>query len=220
MCARYSLMTSAQEFMDLFKVVDESFEDRPEIFPTDSVPIVIDAPSHNLERKVMRARWGFRPSWNVPSTKVLINVRSETAAQRPTFKRAFEARRCLMPVTAFYEWDGPRRFAFRRPDRRLFAFAGIYEQDLDGTGHELMCSLMTSAAISPVSLVNDRMPVVLSPQDFDTWLSPCTPISEIGRLCETSAPRLEIQEVDRRRPEIELDSPGFQPEKPQQPGLF
>jgi putative SOS response-associated peptidase YedK len=92
-------MTSPQEFLDLFKVVEEPFEARPELFPTDPVPIVTPHPDNLKDRQVQRARWGFHPSWNLVTTRPLINVRAETALKRPSFKRAFESRRCLLPAT-------------------------------------------------------------------------------------------------------------------------
>jgi putative SOS response-associated peptidase YedK len=98
--------------------------------------------------------------------------------------------------------------------------AAIFERD-EHLSHELTCALMTTEAQEPVALVHERMPVILAENAFEAWLNPQTPLSEIAQLCERLPFRIEIQEVDRRKPEIDLHGPPAEPSaKPSQPKLF
>ncbi|RYG87247.1 SOS response-associated peptidase [bacterium] len=161
--------------------------------PTDPVPGVDSAGQARL------FRWGFVPGWAKEANgKPLINARAETAPEKPTFRRAFQERRCALPATAFYEWrEEPARFDVAQPElfddapkptraapkrkRRyrftnaagLFAIAGIWEIWNGDDGSELhTCAVLTTDSNAIVTPYNERMPCVLQPEDVERWLDP------------------------------------------------
>ena len=133
-------------------------------------------------------RWGLLPSW----TKTLkqarpINGRSETAATNGMFKAALAARRCLVPADAFYEWkamrDGKQPHAIARRDGTPLAFAGVWEAWKAPDGELVRTfAILTTAANATMSVLHERMPVILEPDAWSLW------------LCDTVAP------VDLMRP--------------------
>ena len=118
-------------------------------------------------RTIESMAWGIMPSWAKESGKALINARSETLAEKPTFRDAFKNRRCLVPASGYYEWkreDGNKiPYYFYRTDEPLFAFAGLYSED----GKYV---IVTTAASQVISHIHDRMPVILSTDGEKHWL--------------------------------------------------
>jgi putative SOS response-associated peptidase YedK len=108
------------------------------------------------------------------STKPLINARSENAAAKPTFRKALQERRCLVPTTGFYEWkvegDQKQPFLFRREDGAPFAFAGITDfYDTKG-GVAPACAILTTSASKFKRQFHERMPVIVPQPAWDIWL--------------------------------------------------
>lgn len=107
----------------------------------------------------------------------LINARSETVAEKPSFRGAFKKRRCLIPADGFYEWqrrEGNRKqpFYFRMRDEHPFGFAGLWER-WEGKGGEVLdtCTILTTEANEVLRPVHDRMPVIIHPEDYELWLA-------------------------------------------------
>ncbi|MBK1880188.1 SOS response-associated peptidase [Pelagicoccus mobilis] len=133
------------------------------------------ADPHLLEPVHMR--WGLVPSWSkTPSTRApMINARSETVSEKPSFKAAFKRRRCLVPADGFYEWQqqegGKVPVHFSMQDDSVFLMAGIWEK---WTGHENegfeSYTILTTQANSLISAYHDRMPVILSGNKIEQWL--------------------------------------------------
>jgi putative SOS response-associated peptidase YedK len=122
-------------------------------------------------------QWGLVPSWaKDPSIGArMINARSETAADKPSYRAAFRRRRCLIPADGFYEWAqrprGPKQpVRFTVGDGEPFAFAGLWEQWASPDGALESCTILTTAANALVARVHDRMPVILPPEAYDRWL--------------------------------------------------
>jgi putative SOS response-associated peptidase YedK len=126
----------------------------------------------------------------------MINARSETLAEKPAFRSAFRARRCLIPADGFLEWrqsasgaKGKKQpFWIHRPDGGPFAFAGLWEGWRDpGAGLAIeSCTIVTTAANATLRELHDRMPVVLAPGDYPLWIDPN--VDEPGRLQHLLAP--------------------------------
>jgi putative SOS response-associated peptidase YedK len=138
------------------------------IAPTQQIAIIEDS---GTGRHLTSARWGLAVPW---STKPMINARSETVAERPTFRKALQGRRCLIPTTGFYEWrtenDRKQPFLFRREDGAPFAFAGISDfYDTKG-GVAPACAILTTAASSFMRQFHERMPVIVPQPAWDVWL--------------------------------------------------
>jgi putative SOS response-associated peptidase YedK len=177
-CGRYTLKSSGEALARHFELREvPQFAPRYNIAPSQDVRVVrVDAGG---ERTLRQHRWGLVPFW-AESAAVgnrMINARSETAATKPAFREALRQRRCLVPMDGFYEWKrsgprpGPRWFS--APDGELWGVAGLWERWRDPAGSELLsCTLLTTDANAAVAEVHDRMPVVLSPRDYATWLDP------------------------------------------------
>jgi len=176
MCGRYSLTTPPEAMRDLFGV--ETLLNMParyNIAPTQTAPVV-RRPEDGDGRALAMMRWGLIPSWAKDMTMAarMINARSETVAEKPSFRRAYSKRRCLVPSDGFYEWqktDGakqPWRICMR--DRSLFAFAGLYETWLGPDGKVDSYTILTTVANQTLHPIHPRMPVILPPEAFAAWL--------------------------------------------------
>ncbi len=123
-------------------------------------------------------RWGLIPSWSRDATigNRLINARSETVAEKPSFRAAFRARRCLIPADGFYEWqrlDGRKQpYFIRLAAATPFAMAGLWESWRGAAGVVETFTILTTAANDTVRPIHERMPVILDPAAHDAWLDP------------------------------------------------
>ncbi len=171
MCGRYSLEARPDEIAAAFEIAEAVVcAARYNIAPTQTVPVVRIDPA-TTQRCLELIRWGL-PSYG-SNPRPLINARSETVDRKPSFRRAFASRRCLVPATGFFEWQKLGRarqaFHFRRRDGGLFAFAGIW----DHTGTEGDAFVILTTRPNPtVSPIHDRMPVILAPEAYSKWLDP------------------------------------------------
>ncbi|MFL6229988.1 MAG: SOS response-associated peptidase [Pyrinomonadaceae bacterium] len=128
----------------------------------------------NEERHALRFQWGLVPSWS-REPMGFINARAETVAEKPSFWESFKRRRCLIPADGFYEWRREGRakqpFYFQMKDEGVFAFAGLWDTLGKDGDPVVSCAIITTTPNDLVGTVHDRMPVILSPSDFGTWLS-------------------------------------------------
>ncbi len=177
MCGRYCFKTSAEETRSLLGYLENpDFPPRQHVLPGS--PIAIVTQSRGV-RNFKLVRWGFIPAWvkEVKPGKPMINARSETVMEKPSFRNAFRRRRCLIPADGFYEWEGDipgkkQPYFIRRPDNSLFAFAGIWEHWMGPDGSELeTAAIITAAPNQEISRIHDRSPVIIHPPDFNTWLA-------------------------------------------------
>ena len=176
MCGRYNIRTNSADFAQLFGT-DPAFEPptRYNAAPTQMLPIV----RMNGERHVSLARWGLIPSW-AKDHKIgyrLINARSETVDEKPSFRLAFKSRRCLVPASGFYEWkklDARTKQAhhIHRKDDGLFAFAGLWERWTKGDEPVESFTILTTLPNATLSELHDRMPVILPDDSHAVWLDP------------------------------------------------
>lgn len=161
-------------------------EPRFNVAPTQSAPVVrVDAEGR---RVAVSLRWGLVPFWaSDPAIgSRLINARGEEAAGKPSFRAAFKARRCLVPMSDFYEWQalpGEKRkqpWAFRVRAVPLFAVAGLWERWEKGpTGEPLETfALLTCAPNALLEPIHTRMPVIVPPALYDLWLDPAVTRAE------------------------------------------
>lgn len=131
-------------------------------------------------RELRPLHWGLIPSWakDRRTGYRMINARAETAAEKPAFRAAFRARRCLVPADGFYEWQasahGKQPWYFTRHDGDPLCFAGLWEHWTDPEGGEQVESttILVTSANARVGQVHDRMPVILEPEAQARWLDP------------------------------------------------
>ncbi|MBW4562176.1 MAG: SOS response-associated peptidase [Mojavia pulchra JT2-VF2] len=179
MCGRFTLNQAAAVLAQAFDVeAVPNLEAQYNIAPTHMVATAL----HNLEsnkREFQYLRWGLIPSWAKDPTigAKLINARAETVVEKPSFRSAFKHRRCLVLADGFYEWQRQaskkQPFYFRVQDGQPFAFAGLWEKWRSPSIEEIVsCTILTTAANKLLQPIHDRMPVILSPDDYNLWLDP------------------------------------------------
>ena len=178
MCGRYTLRTPVEKLAEEFGFEATSVELPPKynVAPTQEVAAVL---SEGGERHLELLRWGLIPSWaDDPGIgSRMINARAETAPEKPSFRRAFRERRCLIPADGFYEWkrtNGTKQpYCIRMREGRPFAFAGLWESWKDDGGPEIRsCAILTTAPNALAGEIHDRMPVILPAGSYDAWLDP------------------------------------------------
>jgi putative SOS response-associated peptidase YedK len=179
MCGRFTLTASPDELTGFFGLAAAPpLEPRYNIAPTQQVFAVrADQGGH---RQGAMLRWGLIPSWaNDPGIgNKMLNARSETAADKPSFRGAMRRRRCLIAASGFFEWQkvGSKKqpyYIHSRDDGPL-AFAGLWERWDKGEGPVESCTILTTGANDLMRPLHDRMPVILDAQDFDRWLDAAT----------------------------------------------
>ena len=184
MCGRYVSTSAPGEIAKYFgadAVSDVVLEESYNVAPTNDVYAVLEVGG---VRRVEPLHWGLVPIW-AKDLKVgnrMINARSETLAERNAYKRAYRKRRCLIPADGFYEWKrqpGSTRkqpFYIHRTDDEPLAFAGLWEiwKGPDRSGDEVVRSttIVTGPANDLMAEIHDRMPVILPPDAWGTWLDP------------------------------------------------
>jgi putative SOS response-associated peptidase YedK len=174
MCGRASLTSSPQELEEAFDLeAAPALSPRYNIAPSEPILAVRSHPSGSRDAAFLR--WGLvRPGSE--DAKAPINLRLESAA-KGAMKRTLSERRCIVPLTGFYEWKraGKARqpFNIRRKDGKVFGVAGLWER-LEGPGVEPLesCLVLTTAANDVVRPIHDRMPVILDPASYAQWLDP------------------------------------------------
>lgn len=182
MCGRYSITTPVEALRGVFKFRNPSLNLQPRwnVAPTQEAPVVRLAKDGARELRMLR--WGLVPFWakDMFGAARMINARGETVAEKPAFREAFKARRCLVPADGFYEWetlgDSPSKqpLLFRMADGQPFAFAGLWERWQPKGGGEPVetFTIVNTAANAIMARYHDRVPIVLAPVDYATWLDP------------------------------------------------
>jgi putative SOS response-associated peptidase YedK len=179
MCGRFTLFEPDKVLSREFGVSGVSaLSPRYNIAPSQNVVAVRAAPS-GTDREFALLRWGLIPSWSKDPAigNRLINARSETAHEKPSFRNAFKRHRCLIPANGFYEWQrlerGKQPYFVRMRDERLFAFAGLWDR-WESPDKDVIetCTILTTAANAVLAPIHDRMPVILPSTEYDRWLDP------------------------------------------------
>jgi putative SOS response-associated peptidase YedK len=208
MCGGYELEADPEALISAFRVdawlpglEEELLSLAPEHFPRMQGPIVLTrkpGPEHpEPARWLGLSRWGLVPHWasSLSEGDKMFNARAESLTQRPAFRDAFRTRRCVVPVSAFYEWkrEGKRsqRFVFRAQEGQPFvALAGLWALWRAPSGERVgSYTVITVAPNQLVAPIHDRMPAVLtSPEAIDRWLALDASPDELTRLLQPAPP--------------------------------
>jgi len=190
MCGRFTLQIPAELLAEIFGLSEApELPARYNIAPTQQVAVVRQHADGSNRLELLR--WGLIPSWaKDPSIgSKMINARSETIEEKPSFRAAFKSRRCLVLASGFYEWEVlagkkvPRYL--RLKEGGLMAFAGLWESWKAPDGGCLeSCTILTTAANSLIEPLHIRMPVILRPRDFATWLDRNANTAELKGLLQ------------------------------------
>ncbi|HUP31063.1 MAG TPA: SOS response-associated peptidase [Usitatibacter sp.] len=211
MCSRYFLDDDGNIIAHAFRVpVRGPIRKRFNIAPTQQAPVVRLSPQG--EREVAVLRWGLVPFW-AKDLKVgtkMINARSEGVEGKPAFRDAVKQRRCLVPATGFFEWQGEpghkQPFAITLPGQTLFAFAGLWERWKGAEGEPVETfTIVTTDANESVARIHDRMPVILPMDAIDEWLT--APPDEARRLLKPYEGAVELRAVGKYVSNVNNEGP-------------
>jgi putative SOS response-associated peptidase YedK len=177
MCGRFALNETPRKLAELFNLSgDLDFSPSWNIAPSLRICTIT---SDGLgSRHLHKMKWGLIPSWAKDATigNKLANARGETVAERPSFRSAFKSRRCLIPASGFYEWKSEKGVKFpwyiSLKSGDPMAFAGLWETWHPKEGDTIeSCCIITTDANKLMEPIHDRMPVILNPDQWNTWLS-------------------------------------------------
>lgn len=197
MCGRYASIKAPADLADEFRAVDVTdgaVQPDYNVAPTKNIVAVVERHPRDAEgvpdpdtteRSLRVLRWGLVPFWSkdAKAGARMINARSETAATKPSFRRALAARRCLLPAEGWFEWqrgeNHKQPYYTHYQDGSSLAMAGVWEywkpeQDPENRYPDglVTASVLTTAAVGVLAQVHDRMPLVLAPSAWDAWLDP------------------------------------------------
>ncbi len=194
MCGRYASTLPPEMLAELFQTSGPlpNFPPTWNMAPTQTAPVIRRHPE-TRERRIDVLTWGLVPHFTTdPKTaRRPINARAETIATSGVFRAAVRDRRCIIPATAFYEWRdepaGKQPFAIARQDGAPLALAGVWESWRNPDGEVLRTyAIVTTTANATMSLLHDRMPVILEAEDWPVWMG-----EAIGRPSELMRPAAE-----------------------------
>ena len=178
MCGRYTrhyTWAQVRDFLDLRFPDETGLRATYNVAPTHLAPIVRP---RGDERELAQARWGLIPPWaDDPTIGVkMFNARAETVATKPAYREAYRGKRCVVPVSGFFEWPKQSHLEhphyFSRADGQIMCLAGLWERWDKGQAPLETFTVITTSANEVVIDVHPRMPVVLEPDAIDAWLHP------------------------------------------------
>ena len=176
MCGRFQLKLDARMLAKIFDaaLTVDSFEFKGEIFPSEEAPVIIYNPQKDKKRRLGLMKWGFKLPF---SSNLIINARSESVDEKPTFKKSFQKKRCIVPAGAFFEWSGPEgnknKHKITLESQEIFALAGIYDKlTADQEEETWAFTIITTEANSQLADIHSRMPAILTEPEVDSWLDP------------------------------------------------
>ena len=164
MCGRFTSTASPEELMRKFGVtILQNLRPRWNLAPSQQALVIS---RHGLQNEAMMAQWGMP----LASAKhsILINARSETVQEKPTFREAFHHRRCLVVASGWYEWSGSKTpWHIQLCDGGVMAFGGL----LYGQADQQRFVILTTAAEAGLADIHHRAPLALAPEDYDVWMA-------------------------------------------------
>ncbi len=183
MCGRFTQLLTWQQVHYLYEI------------PATEVPPLLQpryngAPTQDFalcrmgadgERTAGLLRWGLVPFWakDISIGSRMINARAETVHEKPSFRRSFKSRRCLIPVDGWFEWQsqqgGKQPYFLTAADEGPLSFAGLWESWNKADQRLETFTIITTDACSELSEIHHRQPAIIQPHDFDFWLDPETP---------------------------------------------
>ena len=172
MCGRYTLFSIPELTEEYRLALPDDAEPRYNIAPSQQV-LAISAPDDD---QFSQFRWGLIPFWADDESDSIINARAETVDKKPTFKKLFKTRRCLIPADGFFEWkkDGERKqpYHLTLKDRDVFCFAGLWDTWSSPADDVIVesCTIITTSPNDLVREIHNRMPVIMPREHEEIWL--------------------------------------------------
>ena len=217
MCGRFTLTADPADLQEVFYWVNFGNADIPpryNIAPTQSVPVI----TNSGENKLDFFTWGLVPFWAKDPAigRRMINARSETIAEKPSFRNAYKRRRCLILADGFFEWKKNSNSSTKTPfyiqmkDEKPFAFAGIWENWFSQDGSQILSTTIITTKPNPlIAPIHNRMPVILHPDSYNIWLLPGEAKAEDlnSVLVPADSTLMKVYPVSRKVNNPRIDSP-------------
>ncbi len=186
MCGRYALNISGDDLALEYNANNPNSSytaSNWNISPTTTIPFISESKNGSVARDINLASWGLIPSWAKDSSRQAnaINARVESISEKLTFRSAFKSRRCLVPVSGYYEWATelgqyrPKQpFFISNKESKTLAIAGIYEEWVNLESNQVLttAAIITRSAVGIVAPIHNRMPVILPSTLWAEWLNP------------------------------------------------
>ena len=184
MCGRFALNAKTDELVTAFVADGGNFADwKPSwnIHPTDTIPLVVESATTPLRRQVVAARWSLVPTWSKELTLryPTFNARSETVAEKPSFRGSLASKRAIIPASGYYEWHTEAKVKtphYIYPASGLLAFAALYSwwraEPAADSEWVLTATILTMDSVPALAGIHDRNPVMLPRDWWDDWLAP------------------------------------------------
>ena len=178
MCGRFVLVTDLTKITEKFAIgkMASDFQPNWNISPGQYIPVVVQRDGQNILESFL---WGLIPSWAKDSSvgNKMFNARAETIAEKPSFKNAFQKRRCLIPADGFYEWQKLEKmkkpFRFSLKSEKPFGLAGLYETWISPEKKQInTCTIITTDSNELIQSIHNRMPVIVKKELEDFWIDP------------------------------------------------
>jgi putative SOS response-associated peptidase YedK len=210
MCGRFAFFSLTPEVFHQFGLAaaPAGWQPRYNIAPRQPAAVVRDEGGRRMELM----RWGLVPHWAREASigNRLINARAESVASKPSFREAFQRRRCLIPADGFFEWqnEGRRPYFIRPAGGGVFGLAGLWEVWQRGKEPLYTFTIITCPASAQLQHLHQRMPVILAPQHYPAWLE--TTPGGAGDLADLLKPwegKLELRPVSPRVNNATFDDP-------------
>ncbi len=226
MCGRFAVTTDPALLAQKIQAIDEATSAQKDaaapnynVAPTANIAAVVSRhsdPDDEPTRRLRLMRWGLVPPWakagpdGAPEGKgpLLINARADKVTSSPAFRSSAKSKRCLVPMTGWYEWrpnpDTPAGKKARKTpffmtpgDDDLICMAGlwsVWKPDKEAAPL-LSCTIITTDAVGPLAGIHDRMPLMVDERDWDHWLDPDSPLDPELLTVRADLSHLEIREV-------------------------
>lgn len=215
MCGRYTITVNSDELSDRFGciIVQKLGGPRYNMAPQQIAPVITRINGRN-ELQLMK--WGLVPFWAKESSigSRLINARWETLHEKPAFKHLLRRKRCLVPADGYYEWqreNGQKRpYRIVLPSRKLFGFAGLWDEWSGGDEEPLRSfTIITADAAPNIRSIHQRMPFIITPEQEKEWLNPDLSGKDINDFLSGFKPldSLELYPVSKLVNSVSNDTP-------------
>ena len=190
MCGRFVGFRSLDELKGFFPI-DKAACDAISNYNVAPSQEILAIAKYEDENWLVKFHWGLVPflAKDISIGNRMINARSESIAEKPSFLNAFKKRRCLIPADGFYEWKGEKGkkqpMFITLPDHEPFAFAGLWEtwKKDDQELNYKSCTIITTQASESIRDIHHRMPVILKPPAYESWLDPGNQnVVELGKM--------------------------------------
>ena len=197
MCGRYYIERedSDAELEEIFQILNRKGQvvKTGEIFPSDTVAVIANTKS--LTPAPFAMPWGYTMS----DGKLVINARSETAADKPLFRDGMAQRRCILPATNYFEWEKRAetkvKYAIKPNAGGLMYMAGLYRIE----GNQASCTILTRQPADSIAFIHDRMPVLLPREAAADWLNSRYDAADVLRAALTDVAFRPVEGVSQMR---------------------